>query len=231
MSKLILMRHGQASFGEQKYDELSELGRQQARATGLWMQAQANHLDAVLCGPRSRQQSTAIEVLNAMDCAHSIRPAPDTFLDEFAEGEEIFKAAERRFGRPMLLRGERGGQRSHKEVLQDYDALCRAWADGEVGIEGRASNSDFQAELANWLDSKVRDAAGTSGQHILVVTSAGVIAALVRHVLGLPASSWYSLLRVVRNASLSEILYSKDRCSLLSFNGTAHLPASLHSSM
>ena len=33
MSTLILMRHGQASFGAARYDALSELGQAQARAS------------------------------------------------------------------------------------------------------------------------------------------------------------------------------------------------------
>ena len=34
MSELLVIRHGQASFGQDNYDVLSDLGHEQARAAG-----------------------------------------------------------------------------------------------------------------------------------------------------------------------------------------------------
>jgi broad specificity phosphatase PhoE len=37
MASIYLIRHGQASFGAQDYDKLSELGRRQATLTGEYL--------------------------------------------------------------------------------------------------------------------------------------------------------------------------------------------------
>lgn len=224
MSTLVLMRHGQASFGAARYDALSELGQAQARATGQWMRDQGTHPNAVLHGPRQRQAGTASLLLN--ESGFDIPSHQHTALDEFAEGEEIFSAAEQLLGRSMAL--DQG--RSRLDVLRDYDATCRAWAHGEVSIPGRNSLGAFRAQLRDWLTAHTQ-AQQTAGQIEVVVTSAGSIAALVCEVMGLPDSSWYNLLRVIRNASLTEVLYSKGQVSLLSFNGVNHLPTHLNTSM
>ncbi|WP_306481642.1 histidine phosphatase family protein [Limnobacter sp.] len=224
MSTLILMRHGQASFGAARYDALSELGQAQARATGLWLRNQGLQPNVVLHGPRQRQAGTAALLLK--ESGFGIPSHQHTALDEFAEGEEIFSAAEQLLGRSMAL----DAGRSRLDVLHDYDATCRAWANGEVTIPGRLSLKDFRAQLSQWLSAHTH-AQQASGQVELVVTSAGSIAALMCEVMGLPDSSWYSLLRVIRNASLTEVLYSKGKVSLLSFNGVSHLPPQLNTSM
>src|SRR3954469_11144304 len=59
MSVLTLVRHAQASFHADDYDELSALGREQARLLGeFWARRRAD-FDAVYCGPRVRQRHTA----------------------------------------------------------------------------------------------------------------------------------------------------------------------------
>ena len=224
MSTLILMRHGQASFGAARYDALSELGQAQARATGLWLRNQGLQPNVVLHGPRQRQAGTAALLLK--ESGFGIPSHQHTALDEFAEGEEIFSAAEQLLGRSMAL----DAGRSRLDVLHDYDATCCAWANGEVTIPDRLSLKDFRAQLSQWLSAHTH-AQQASGQVELVVTSAGSIAALMCEVMGLPDSSWYSLLRVIRNASLTEVLYSKGKVSLLSFNGVSHLPPQLNTSM
>ena len=224
MSTLVLMRHGQASFGAARYDSLSETGQAQARATGQWLRTQGVQPTAVLHGPRQRQADTAAWLLR--DAGFELRGVEHALLDEFAEGEEIFSTAEQLLGRSMAL----NAGRERIEILRDYDATCRAWGNGEVDIPGRLSLVDFRAQLREWLNSHTQ-AQQAPGQTEWVVTSAGSIAALVCEVMGLPNASWYSLLRVIRNASLTEVLYSKGKVGLLSFNGVSHLPAHLNTSM
>src|SRR6266699_2888221 len=72
MATLLLIRHGQASYGQVDYDRLSERGIAQARAVG----EHVGTLDALYVGPLKRQQQTAAELAK--------QPAPTT-LAEFAE--------------------------------------------------------------------------------------------------------------------------------------------------
>jgi broad specificity phosphatase PhoE len=56
MSVLTLVRHGQASLFADNYDELSELGRKQARHLGEFWARRRIDFDEVYCGPRMRQE-------------------------------------------------------------------------------------------------------------------------------------------------------------------------------
>ena len=57
MGRLVLVRHGQASYGQADYDRLSPTGEQQARALGPTLAGLG--LDALFVGPLRRQQQTA----------------------------------------------------------------------------------------------------------------------------------------------------------------------------
>ena len=61
MGTLYLVRHGQASFGADDYDQLSALGQAQARRLGeYWRESLGPELrfDAVLTGTLRRQLQT-----------------------------------------------------------------------------------------------------------------------------------------------------------------------------
>ena len=224
MSKLILMRHGQASFGSDRYDCLSGLGGLQARAAGQWMIERDLQPTVLVHGPRQRQIETAC-ILKEQG-GFQTPMLQHVELDEFAEGEEIFKAAELYLGRSM----HEAGDRSRLDVLRDYDETCNAWSLGEIQIEGRSSIDEFRGQVRQWFNNLIHQP-DVAGQLVVAVTSAGVISALVCEVLDLPNAKWHSLLRVIGNASLTELLFSKGRYSLSSFNGLGHLPRELNSSM
>lgn len=225
MSTLILVRHGQASFAEMRYDALSEAGRAQARATGEWMRGREATMSRILCGPRQRHIDTAKLLLEGTGA--TAMAEVDEGLDEFAEGEDVLLAAAAMFGRPMM--GPEAPPRS--EALRAYDLACRAWAKGAVELPGRPRLGAFRRRVGNWLETLVGDADHAAGQRILAVTSAGVVGAVVCEVLGLPDERWHSLVTVIRNASRTELLFSPGRCSLSTFNCVAHLPDELISSI
>ena len=59
MTQIILIRHGQASFGAANYDALSDLGRTQARWLGEHFAKLGVRRARVICGTLSRQIDTA----------------------------------------------------------------------------------------------------------------------------------------------------------------------------
>ena len=58
MGTLYLVRHGQASFGADNYDQLSELGRRQSERLGAWLAAKGLTFEAAWCGSLQRQRQT-----------------------------------------------------------------------------------------------------------------------------------------------------------------------------
>lgn len=233
MSALLLMRHGQATFGAAVYDALSPIGRAQADATGGWIAAH-RPTARIWSGPRQRHIETAAAVARASGLPAA---APGgAGLDEFAEGEEVLALGERLGARLGARLGERLGDRLGEKLgvatppgpdaaqrrIRLYNQAIAAWAAGAASIGGRPSFSGFRANVRGWLDAAT--APGARGRTELVVTSAGVIAAVVCEVLDLPDARWLELLQSLANASLTEIAFSPGRRGLRSFNAHGHLP-------
>ena len=59
MTQLVLIRHGQASFGAANYDRLSETGERQARLVGRHLAAAGQHFDVMLAGDLQRARKLA----------------------------------------------------------------------------------------------------------------------------------------------------------------------------
>ena len=56
MSRLVLVRHAQASIGHANYDQLSPRGEEQARSLGAHWAEMRTVFDQVFVGPRQRHQ-------------------------------------------------------------------------------------------------------------------------------------------------------------------------------
>ena len=210
---LVIMRHGQASFGAAHYDRLSELGVAQAAATGDHFRLRAARHGEVCIGPRERHRTTAEALLGTWGAAPARRDEAE--VDEFADSHQIIAAA--------------GPGASGEDRLQRLLAGVDGWASGALEIEGRPSFSDFRAGVGRWLRREMETA--THERSRLVVTSAGVVAAAVCEVMGLPDDAFVPLVCQVRNASLTEIGQSRGRPIVASFNCTGHLPQALLTSI
>jgi broad specificity phosphatase PhoE len=62
MSELIFVRHGQASFGKESYDKLSERGVEQIKILARHWQALDQDFDYIYSGSLLRQRETANEL-------------------------------------------------------------------------------------------------------------------------------------------------------------------------
>jgi broad specificity phosphatase PhoE len=223
MSSLFLLRHGQGSFGTADYDLLTELGELQAIETGLHFARADTAFDEVQIGPRRRHSATATAALRQMRDA----PTPITMarLDEFADASDVLQAARQMRGFTL----DEMSALPRVEQLRHYDALIEAWMQGRAHIDGRPDAASFRAGVAGWLREVA--ARPVRSQRLLIVTSAGVIAAAVAEVLDLPVERMAQFTRVLRNASLTEIVFSAGRVSLMSFNSVTHLPPTLATGM
>ncbi len=219
---LTLMRHGQASFGAAHYDRLSEHGIAQAKATGHFLRKQQAHFDLVCVGPRVRQRDTAARVIEDWGVAP---PCTDEIaLDEFADSASLVLEHA-----PQTVEGE--GALGPRADLQRLMARIGAWADGEFMLRDGPTLREFRACVGGWARERLRRdeelSAGGATHRTLAVTSAGVVAAAVCELMDLPDSSFLPLVSQVRNASFTEFAIWRHRPALVSFNGTAHLPARL----
>lgn len=94
MGRLVLVRHGQASFLQQNYDKLSELGEMQSRLLGEYWTRHKTRFDRVCSGPCVRQKNTASIVFGVYRKAGLEFPEP-TVRSEFDEysGDAVLQQA------------------------------------------------------------------------------------------------------------------------------------------
>lgn len=216
MSTLILLRHGQASFGSKHYDALSDLGRRQSADTGAFWLATGQKFTSVHMGPRDRHRQTAEGALGALGLP--LPPAVEAGLDEFGDGSQILASAQERLG--VKLVGE--GAATGRTRALHYANEITEWAEGRVIIDGVPTPGAFRDTVGEWL-ARVTSTP-EAGQTVLAVTSGGVVGAVMSLVLDLPLGQIGHFMRVTRNCSLTEILFSPGRRpALMSFNQVGHL--------
>ena len=215
VSTLYLIRHGQASFGSDDYDHLSDAGREQVSHLGGHLRALGHLPDIVWCGGLRRQLDTA----RILSEGTGLDPQVDVAFDEY-RAEPLVRAWLAREGGAEAWQGAPQGApaRDYQRVLE---AAGLAWIRGELDDAAHEPWPVFRSRVGNGLDALMRRSG--RGRRIAVCTSAGVIGAAVGHVLGLDDRQALSLSWSVYNASLTVVLYDSRRASVSSFNTLPHL--------
>lgn len=234
MATLHVIRHAQASMFAANYDQLSQLGEQQARTLGA---ALAERLvaagrpgyDAVYTGPAKRQRDTAALVIEALRARGLSVPEPIVLpganehdgqhlvMGVLARGDhahELTALAER-------ARDPAADKRQRSRDWQRvYEAIMRRWLQGEVAVEGHESWPDFRARVLAVYRQLRREASGET----LLFTSVGPKAVFLHELLALPAERAFELGWRIYNTAITRILHSGERATLDGFNDVAHLP-------
>jgi broad specificity phosphatase PhoE len=224
MSEIYLIRHGQASFGDEDYDRLSAVGIRQSRILADHLFAQGVRFDAVYSGPLKRQRDTAQAFCECYGARQAALREP-VVLEAFTE----YDAGGLLAARTLLGRDGTGPSteeldrvRRDKSAFQAYfaDTVDR-WLAGEFDAAGVETWPAFCRRVARGLRRITRD--NGRGRRVAVFTSGGPICAVVQKALDLPGKSAIELSWQTMNASLSCIKYRGDQLALAFFNNTTHL--------
>ena len=220
MSTIYLIRHGQASFGTDNYDQLSATGQEQARQLGIYFAGLGERIDRIYSGSLRRQTETAEIIAAALGGSVppiDIEPAfdeydSDVMLHTFAKSltpEQIAEA-----GWP--------GLRTDRRKFQFFlERAARAWVEARIEAEEMTPWRGFHGRIT----SAIADIMRTEGRSktLLISTSGGVIGTIVAQVMGLSNHMGIELNWSVHNASITRLIYSADKVSLSMFNGLPHL--------
>jgi broad specificity phosphatase PhoE len=235
MGRLVLVRHGQASFSAPDYDQLGPSGERQARRLGEYWAASGLVVDAVETGPRIRHRRTAAVVGEAYAAARGPWPEPvvcaswdEQKMDQVLGDPRLFHRVEAVDPRVTTLRAEfeNAATVSERERARTFQRLFEAvtylWSENAFeapGIEPwTAFRDDVRKEVARIVEDSRR------GRTVAVFTSVGPIAATLGLALGISDRAALELGWRLRNASLTEFVYSPGRLTLDGFNGLPHLP-------
>jgi broad specificity phosphatase PhoE len=205
---ILLVRHGQASFGHTDYDRLSETGKKQARLTGSELVRRDLSPSVVVTGRLRRQRLTAAVALAA--AGWGIPVESDRGWDEYDHQDLI----QRYVGHPSP---------SSDTFQAQLDRALTAWTQAPEVTE--QSFAAFAARTRRSLEA-VAHRLG-SGQHAVVVTSAGVISWLVTALLDGGPTTWLRLNRVCVNTAVTTLVSGRRGVTMVAFNEHAHLPTDL----
>jgi broad specificity phosphatase PhoE len=211
MGTLYLVRHGQASFGADDYDQLSDLGHRQSVRLGEYFAGKGIAFDGLIAGTLKRHKQTLAGILEGMK--HAGDHLSWEGLNEY-DSEAVIAAIH---PQPLQKPDSPEMYRHHFRLLRDGLAQ---WMAGVVSPRGMPSYDGFVAGVAGALDH-VR--ANHYGQKVLIVSSGGPISTAVGHVLGTSPETTIELNLRIRNSSITEFAFTPKRHMLVSYNGVPHL--------
>jgi broad specificity phosphatase PhoE len=229
MSSLYFIRHGQAGR-RQSYDELSDLGRTQARLLGEYFAAQNIDFHAIFSGALTRQRETASEMAAAY--AGAGRRAPEIAIDpnwnEF-DLERVYEGM-----KTPLLRDDAQFRADYEELVQQMrdehsavhrtwsradTAIVRAWVRGEYEYNGESFHN-FCGRVRRSLDVLQQ----FDREHaIAIFTSATPVAVWMGLTLGVDGLKIMQLAGVMYNTAITVIRLRQSEMRLFGFNGVPHL--------
>jgi broad specificity phosphatase PhoE len=213
VSVVLLVRHGQASWGAPDYDVLSETGERQSRILGRALAARGVVPEVVLRGAMRRHRQTAEATTAA--AGWTTAPEEDLGWNEFDHRQmlELHPAA---YGS--------GEEMTRAEFQQWFEEATLRWTGGEFADEYDESFADFGARV----DAAVRRTVDRlePKQTAVVFTSGGPISWVTASLLARPlgaAGIWAQLNPVTINASLTKVVVGRRGSTLVAFNDHSHL--------
>jgi broad specificity phosphatase PhoE len=206
MSELYLVRHAQASFGAENYDQLSELGHRQSRWLGDHLGARGVSFDTLVVGDMVRHHETldrlVLPGLNEYNFTGMIEAYGKSHGDD-----SIYQ----------LITENPDDKRNYFRLLRK---VLTIWTRGEIPgvpetwIDFKARVSDAQQQLQAMADN---------GNSILAIASGGSVSTLIGLVLGIPDENVFDLNLQYKNTAISHFFFNSKKMNLTGFNAIPHL--------
>ena len=224
MSELILVRHGQASFGAESYDKLSDRGVEQAKILAQHWHALGERFDHIYSGDLLRQRETAHELLSLVDGS----PDASVQLTGFNEysGDPLIRTHLRDLREAGTLNEPiEWPIKDERQFQKVFEVATARWIADDLDPRGEFDDfelwSDFKSRVYSAMDAVMQRHA--RGSRVIISTSGGVIAMALQRVLGFPDEHVIATNWMVRNSSVTRIIYGNGKLSLTQFNNLAHL--------
>jgi broad specificity phosphatase PhoE len=220
VTTLVLVRHGQASFGARNYDELSPLGHRQSELLGAHWRAIGWRADAWYSGHMQRQKSTGVSALTTL----GVEPPhvePHAAFDEY-DHQGLIRAylpaiaadhPEFAGDRAKLLRDSASFQRFFSKVI-----AC--W------LEGRGCDEALKETWEAFRDrcmAGVREVARDDREQVVAFTSGGFITVALMEALKLGGPAAFEANWHIYNASVHTFSLGSRGLALTGFNNISHL--------
>ncbi len=224
MSQLFFIRHGQASFGQENYDILSELGKEQSLLAAQYLLHTDLSFDRAYSGTLNRQVETAAVVLKHLQANTNAAP---TLTKINGLNEYPFESIISHYF-PLLASEDRSLYQHVEKAFTDnrsfqllFDRAVNRWLAGDAHPD----------EIEGWnlfverVDASIKQIAAENDKNsrILIFSSGGVISAALHLATRMtPYDSMRTGWGLV-NTSITKFRFGSAGLILHTFNSYPHL--------
>lgn len=233
MSKILLIRHGQASFGEQNYDCLSPLGEQQAQYLGQHLATLNLNVDRVISGNMKRHLQTRDGVLSAMnsECNNAhIRESNVSLGQQTDEQAMRIDDAWNEFDFRQILGMFNADFFQHEKLtaflkqqpnpeaafIRVFAQAIDNWIKGDVKHDDGETWLQFQTRVLQGLQRAVSETA--KGETTVIFTSGGAITVVLLSLLHIPLDHFLNINKELVNCGVTQLRIGKQGAVVLSMN-------------
>ena len=224
MSMVYLIRHGQASFGHDDYDRLSDLGVRQARILAGFLYDCGLKPNAVYSGNMRRQVATAQEVIDFFRDSGSPWPGlvRSSAFDEYDTNAIVAAMFPAMAAEDPSLADDLKRMFSSKDSFKRvFESAMLRWVHGFPVPETVETWEGLLSRVMEGISSIRRG--HPRGSTVVVFTSGGPIAASLAGVLGISGEASMRLNWQIVNTSITRFMYNEERVTLAGFNVISHL--------
>lgn len=224
MPILYLVRHGQASFGQENYDQLSALGEKQSKAVGQLFAAQRIIPGQAHSGTLVRQRETARIALAAAN--HDLQISESIAFNEY-DSKGVFEnylppvLDEHPAIRDMIKPDDYDALKDRRIFQTLFFPVMQHWITGQPATRAPMEPFDeFRKRVVGGLN-QLTESMDDSAPSVLF-TSGGVISVILAEVIGLGWQQIADFNWRTANASISRLEVSDRGLKLDGYNHHAH---------
>lgn len=236
MSKIYLIRHGQASFLADDYDNLSDKGIIQSKALGAYFLKNGIFFDKIYIGNLKRHQQT-FENYSLDFYNNKIDLPKPIYLNELNEHEALdaFNIESENFidqniqAQKLMMAMQKDGELKKKNTILIFGLFMSEFVSGKYPSNGSSIQSwkAFRAQTKQGITTILKNT--NKGETIGVFTSGGTKSSIIGDSLGLDENKISELNMAIRNTSFSQLIYIKNKVKPFSINEIPHLTKELTS--
>jgi broad specificity phosphatase PhoE len=210
MAQLFLVRHAQASFGAEDYDNLSELGHQQAALLGEYFKARNQQFDLVVTGDMRRHMQTSDGIHKSIESnSFECNPAWNEF-----DFNAIVTAYLTIFPQHKPASGS-----PRSEWYKVLRSAMIAWSKNSLSSYAGESWTNFRERV----NRAAQDILESEHKNVMVVTSGGAMAVFLMGLLNSSVEQAVGFNLQIKNTSVNQFFFNSKGYQLSSFNNVPHL--------
>ncbi len=223
MSVLHLVRHGQASFGSDDYDNLSHKGIEQSIELGKALAKNKSIFDHVIVGPHRRH----IQTFEGIKKGYNFMKLPEPVIDKNFAENQLMEIAEHFI--PEILNTSKttkqifqdcAPEERHDKFLKLFQLVAKKWMNEELDLSKKNFEgfSMFRKRIADVL--RFIQANLSNKSNIMIVSSGGSISGVYAEVIECTQEDIMKLNFGIKNVSISEFEMTTERFTLQAFNSS-----------